>query len=108
MLITCADKHLSSEDLASWIVPEAGMFVWFKLHGVDDTEKLLGKLEEEKIAVVPGKYFMPDSFLPETEEDSIYCPYIRVAFTVATDDKMDEGMSRLAKILREYTTVDKK
>ena len=99
-LIFYATKHLS--ELAEWTVPDAGMFVWLKLHGVDDSEVLLDKLAEEKVAVVPGKYFMPSALDTEEESSECYCPYFRVAFTVATDDKMDEGLSRLAKLLKNY------
>lgn len=34
-----ATKHL--EGLATWNVPSAGMFLWFKLNGVEDTSRLI-------------------------------------------------------------------
>ena len=91
-----ARRHLAG--LATWVPPTGGMFLWLKLEGVGDTEELMDELKAEKIAVVPGKYFKADAD-PDASE-FVDCPYFRVAFTVATDEQFDAGMSRLAKILR--------
>lgn len=34
--LACADRHLTG--LASWAPPTAGMFVWLRIHGVEDTQ----------------------------------------------------------------------
>ena len=53
---------------------------------------------DEKVAIVPGKYFNQ-----EADPDEHYdCSSFRVAYTVATDEEFDRGMQRLAKVLTEY------
>lgn len=46
-------QHL--EGLASWLPPEAGMFMWMKLEGgVKDADDIIDALKDEQVAVVPG------------------------------------------------------
>lgn len=46
-------QHL--EGLASWLPPEAGMFMWMKLQGaVKDADDIIDALKDEQVAVVPG------------------------------------------------------
>jgi len=85
-----ATKHLKG--LAEWSVPEAGMFIWFKLNGVDDSMSLIQKKAlEAKVLLVPGSAFSPN------EEPS---PYVRASFSTATYEEMDLALSRLAEILK--------
>ena len=97
-LESAAKKHLTG--LATWKTPDAGMFVWIKLDGIGDSEELMDMLKAEKVAVVPGKYFMSEAD-PNVNE-FVPCPFIRVAFTVATDADFDAAFIRLARILRKY------
>ena len=56
--LQAADTHLTG--LAEWTKPEAGMFSWIKLYGVDDSFQLIGeKAKEEKVLLVPGQVFIP-------------------------------------------------
>jgi kynurenine/2-aminoadipate aminotransferase len=67
------------------------MFAWLKLHGVEDSEKLImERALEEKVLMVPGASFMPNL------EAS---PYVRAAFSTATPEEIDTALSRLAKLL---------
>lgn len=54
MCVVCASvQHL--EGLASWLPPEAGMFMWLKLEGgVKDADDIIDALKDEQVAVVPG------------------------------------------------------
>lgn len=46
-------QHL--QGLASWLAPEAGMFMWMRLEGgVKDADDIIDALKEEQVAVVPG------------------------------------------------------
>lgn len=46
-------QHLKG--LASWLPPQAGMFMWMKLEGaVKDADDIIDALQDEKVAVVPG------------------------------------------------------
>ena len=46
-------QHLKG--LASWLPPEAGMFMWMQLGGgVKDADDIIDALKDEQVAVVPG------------------------------------------------------
>ena len=48
------------EGLASWLPPQAGMFMWMKLEGgVEDADDITDALKEELVAVVPGQLKRP-------------------------------------------------
>jgi kynurenine/2-aminoadipate aminotransferase len=89
-LIQAAEKHLKG--LAEWEVPVAGMFLWIRLLGVEDTFDLIRKKAvTEKVLFVPGRSFVPGG---------ANSPYIRASFSTATPEQMDIAMSRLAGLLR--------
>jgi len=88
-LISYAEKYLKG--LAEWHIPAAGMFVWFKLLGIEDSNDLIkNKAVHEKVLLVPGKSFMPN------DEPS---PYVRAAYSTATFEQMEEAIKRLASLL---------
>lgn len=54
--ISCLTKYLTG--LAEWQEPNAGMFVWIKLLGVNDSFELITtKAREAKIILVPGQVY---------------------------------------------------
>ncbi len=58
--LKAAEKHLTG--LAEWSPPSAGMFIWFKLNGISDTENLIQeKAVKAKVVMVPGKVFSPSN-----------------------------------------------
>lgn len=69
-----AEKHLSG--LAEWSVPDAGMFVWFRLVGVENSMELIQKKAlEAKVLLVPGSSFYPE------EGPS---PFVRASFSIGS------------------------
>jgi kynurenine/2-aminoadipate aminotransferase len=85
------EKHL--KNYAEWSVPNAGMFVWLKLKGVQSTDLLIKtKAVEKKVLLVSGSCFMPSG------EDS---PFVRASYSTATDADMEEALRRLAQLLQE-------
>ncbi|WP_425071275.1 PLP-dependent aminotransferase family protein [Sagittula sp. S175] len=80
----------------TWTRPEGGMFVWVTLpKGLDAAEVLARSLREEKVAFVPGGAFFPDGSGKNT---------LRLSFSCAQDAQIDEGMKRLGRLLRLYTS----
>ena len=92
VFIAAAEKHLTG--YAEWTVPSAGMFVWLRLLGVDDSHKLIAEhAVSAKVLLVPGTSFMPDA--------SPSC-HVRAAFSTASHEEIDEALKRLAALLRQY------
>ncbi|KAJ3316803.1 hypothetical protein HDU76_001541 [Blyttiomyces sp. JEL0837] len=93
-----AEKHLKG--LAEWSPPSAGMFVWMKLNGTDDSSALVkNKAVEKKVLLVPGFEFFPN---PRTTS------YVRSSFSTATPQEMDTALQRLADLVRETMAENKK
>lgn len=79
--------------LVEYTVPSAGMFVWMKLVGVEDsTSLILEKGQAKKVLLVPGSSFTPYS--PPS-------PFVRASFSTASHVDMDEACRRLGELLRE-------
>uniref|UniRef100_A0A8D3D020 Kynurenine/alpha-aminoadipate aminotransferase, mitochondrial n=1 Tax=Scophthalmus maximus TaxID=52904 RepID=A0A8D3D020_SCOMX len=91
-MITSADRWL--KDVAEWHAPSAGMFLWIKLKGISDTQKLImEKALEKEVLLVPGGVFMINS--------NEACAYIRAAFSLSSPEQMDEGFRRLSSLIKE-------
>ncbi|KAJ3097175.1 hypothetical protein HDU97_005094 [Phlyctochytrium planicorne] len=94
VFLEAAEKHLKG--LAVWTEPTAGMFVWLKLLGVDDSSTLIKeKAAEKKVLLVPGFEFFPNPRVT---------PYVRASFSTATGHEIDIALSRLAEVIREAQT----
>ncbi|KAK3814821.1 MAG: pyridoxal phosphate-dependent transferase [Linnemannia elongata] len=102
-----ARKHL--EGLAEWVEPDAGMFVWFYLKGIEDSfDLILTKAVEKKVLLVPGIEF----FCHPKEVGPVQ--FVRASFSNVSDEDMDAGLERLASLLRDHiaesnntNTIDK-
>lgn len=92
VLVSAAERHLKR--LASWTIPEAGMFLWIRL---DDAIVDAKALIEEKAAAA-NVLFVPGQAFDPSDEPS---RYVRASYSTATDDEMDKAMERLAMIVRE-------
>jgi len=92
-MLEAAERHLTG--LAEWECPQAGMFVWFKLHGIEDTQVLIEqKARDANVLLVPGVCF---------STSGTASPHVRAAYSLPTPDEMDEGLKRLAQLIREHT-----
>jgi 2-aminoadipate transaminase len=74
--------------------PQGGMFLWASVPGVD-TEALLKVSAEQKVVFVPGV-----SFYPARDEQS----GMRLNFSNASEEKIQEGILRLAAAVRAFKT----
>ncbi|KAF4088961.1 hypothetical protein AMELA_G00060670 [Ameiurus melas] len=91
-MLSSADRWL--KDVAEWHAPAAGMFLWIKLKGVKDTQKLImEKALEKEVLLVPGGVFQIHS--------SEACPYVRAAFSLSTPQQIDEAFKRLSALIKE-------
>ena len=77
---------------AKWSKPEGGIFIWVTLpEGVSTLELLPRAVEEEKVAFIPGYAFGING----GGESSM-----RLNFSNATPEMIDDGITRLGKIVR--------
>lgn len=77
----------------SWSKPDGGMFVWVTVpEGLDGATLLARSLESVKVAFVPGRAFFADGSGGNT---------LRLSFSCANEALIEEGISRLGKLLKE-------
>jgi kynurenine/2-aminoadipate aminotransferase len=89
--LALAEKHVRG--LAHWSAPSAGMFVWFRLDGIADSQKLITERAiDSKVLMVPGQSFMPNG------EAS---PFVRAAYSTASEEDMNEALRRFGELLKQ-------
>lgn len=76
----------------TWNAPQGGMFVWVKVPPSIDTMKLLEASVAADVAFVPGAPF----YANEANHDRL-----RLSFVTVSPAQIDEGVARLAKLIRE-------
>lgn len=88
-LLAALQQHMPSQ--CSWTRPEGGFFLWVTLpDGARSTALLERALQEEKVAFVAG----PPFFTQGGEG------FLRLSFSFVSEEVIDEGVERLAKVLR--------
>ncbi|KAB1443510.1 PLP-dependent aminotransferase family protein [Pseudodesulfovibrio senegalensis] len=73
--------------------PDGGMFLWVTLPKGCSSMELFDKAIERKVAFVPGKPFYTDGGGENT---------LRLNFSNAEPDRIEEGIKRLAESIREF------
>ncbi len=89
-MLGALDKYFPKEGV-SWTHPEGGMFLWVTLPDAVDVEDLLKEAVANKVAFVPGTSFYVDGRPHST---------MRLNFSNATPEMIDEGIRRLSEIVR--------
>jgi DNA-binding transcriptional MocR family regulator len=87
-------KHMPKG--VQWTNPEGGMFIWLTLpEHLDGAELLAESLETQKVAFVPGSAFFADG----SGRNSL-----RLSFSLADAETIDEGIRRLGLLLTAVTS----
>ena len=77
-----------------WTRPQGGLFLWMTLPPHLDSAKLLDEsLRDAKVAFVPGTPFFPNGGGRET---------LRLNFSYCTPELIEEGIGRLAGLIRRH------
>jgi 2-aminoadipate transaminase len=76
----------------TWTRPEGGMFLFVTLPAEMDAGQLLKRAIEYNVAFIPGEDFHVDGHGQNT---------LRLNFSNATPEKIEEGIKRLGAILKE-------
>eukprot|EP00887_Chlorella_sp_A99_P007988 scaffold12.g7988.t1 len=92
-MLAAARRELGG--LAKWAAPTAGMFLWVRLLDVEDAGAVWQELCDAGVVVMPGK---PMHW--RCEDPTFRSPYIRIAYSHASDDAMAEALRRLGAVLR--------
>jgi len=96
VMLESIEKHFPPG--VSWTRPQGGLFLWVRCPEGVDTEQLLKKALEEKVAFVPGFAFFPDGRGRNA---------MRLNFSAMSPDKIRVGIERLGRVLsRECPSVD--
>ncbi len=89
-MLSALERHMPEG--VKWNRPEGGMFVWVNLPHTINTMKLLEAAVAENVAFVPGGPF----YAHEPDHSTL-----RLSFVTVPPAKIDEGIARLAKLIRE-------
>lgn len=82
----------SFADLADWQLPEGGLFFWLRLKQPLDTRTLLTSALAQDVVFMPG-----EPFFVEPDEN---LGYLRLNFSHVAPERLDEGVRRLAGVVR--------
>jgi DNA-binding transcriptional MocR family regulator len=83
-------------DLADWNQPEGGLFFWLTLRHPIDTRLLLEPALAQDVAFMPGEPFYAN---PEGNHGRL-----RLNFSHVSPERVDEGLSRLARVIKAAQT----
>jgi len=96
-MLAALDRHFGPLG-AKWSRPQGGIFVWVTLPECIDSYDLLPiAVEEEKIAFIPGLAFSVDGRSGRTA--------MRLNFSMATVEQIDDGIARLARIVQSQMEI---
>ncbi|RAU40757.1 MULTISPECIES: PLP-dependent aminotransferase family protein [unclassified Pseudomonas] len=84
-------RHFS--DLAQWNSPQGGLFFWLKLNQTLDTRTVLNAALAQNVAFMPGEPFFTD---PDANPG-----YLRLNFSHIDPQRLDEGLKRLAGVIKQ-------
>ncbi|KAJ1953456.1 hypothetical protein EC988_002986 [Linderina pennispora] len=97
-------KYLKGK--VEFTVPDAGMFLWFKIHLNEEARARKGVMQdifdamiENHVMLVPGYMFSPLGQCDEVMDK----PYMRAAFSYASIDQFETAVSRFAEALAPFT-----
>ncbi|XP_052758039.1 kynurenine/alpha-aminoadipate aminotransferase, mitochondrial [Galleria mellonella] len=86
------EAHL--RPLADWCTPRAGLFIWLRVHNVDDVYNMVFQTAFERgLILIPGNAFQYDTSAP--------CQYLRLTFSKISFEDMDIAARHLADIIRD-------
>lgn len=85
------DKHFA--DLAYWQEPQGGLFFWLSLKRPLDTRTLLKSALEQGVTFMPGEPFFSE---PDHNHG-----HLRLNFSHIDPARLDEGLKRLASVIRQ-------
>ncbi len=91
-MIQALQTYMPQEKGLYWTKPQGGLFLWLSLPEQVDTEELFPKAVAKKVAYIVGSAFHCDRSGKNT---------MRLNFSFPSEEQIDEGMRRLAEVIKE-------
>jgi len=98
-MIAALEKYMPADEGITWTRPEGGLFLWVRLPEGIDTEEMFPRAIEQKVAYVIGNAFYTDG-RGRNE--------MRLSFSLGTEEEIEEGIRRLAQVVRAEIASKKK
>ena len=89
IMLESLEKYFPEE--CSWTRPDGGLFLWARVPEYINTKNMIAEAVKERVAYVHGAAFFVD-------EDGANA--MRLAFSYASDDKIEEGIKRLGRVIK--------
>ncbi len=89
LMLDALEQHMP--DAITWTRPAGGFFTWLTGPDTLDTVALAERAREAGVAFVPGRPFHP-------QRDGLNT--LRLAFSLADENRIDEGVSRLGTLMK--------
>lgn len=85
-------------DIGDWEIPAGGLFFWVKLRQMCDTRALLTAALARNVAFMPGEPFYTEQDAPRG--------VLRLNFSHASAEQIDQGIATLAQVIRSTPAID--
>ncbi|MFP4081981.1 MAG: PLP-dependent aminotransferase family protein [Candidatus Aminicenantes bacterium] len=92
IMLAALQKHMPQDGGLDWTHPQGGLFLWVTLPEEINTETLLAKAVEKKVAYVMGSAFHCDRSGKNT---------MRLNFSYPSEEQIEEGIKRLSGLVKE-------
>ncbi|MDD2889650.1 MAG: PLP-dependent aminotransferase family protein [bacterium] len=91
-MLNSLDKYIPPLGMPSieWTKPDGGLFLWMTMPEYIDTERMLSRAIENKIAYVTGTDFFHDSSVKNC---------MRLNFSMSSVERIEEGIRRLVEVI---------
>ncbi|KAJ1960797.1 hypothetical protein GGI12_003606 [Dipsacomyces acuminosporus] len=101
--VDLCSKHLKG--MVEFTIPNAGMFLWFRVLLNEESRKKKGVMQEVFDAMISSHVLLVPGYMfsPEGEAEALDKPFMRAAFSYASVDSFETAISRLAEALGPFT-----
>ncbi|MNJ54583.1 HTH-type transcriptional regulator NorG [compost metagenome] len=89
-MLSSLDRHFTG--IASWNVPAGGFYIWLKLHSPLPARALFDRALRQNILINPGHLYDRDAN-----------QYIRLSYSFASLEHMEDSLARLAAIIKSIS-----
>jgi 2-aminoadipate transaminase len=90
-MVRALETYMPSDEGIRWTDPEGGLFVWIWLPEGINAAEMLDEAIAHKVAYVPGAEAHVDGGGQNT---------LRLAYSLVTEEQIDEGIRRLAEVVK--------